>query len=652
MGTAEGRADHAAAHPAVAEILGPLAALSEDRRELFALRLDRWLPDLRAGLRAVYPAEQATATEARLIEAAALAYAQRPHDLHLLDQARTLAPDWFQAPQMLGYAAYADRFGATLTGVADQIPYLTELGVTYLHLMPLLRPREGDNDGGYAVADYRAVRADLGTVDDLRTLTADLRKAGISIVLDLVLNHVAREHEWARAARDGDPRYRDYFYAFDDRTIPDTYEKTLPEVFPAFAPGNFTFDEELGAWVWTTFNSFQWDVNWSNPDVLCEYSDIVLWMANAGVDVIRLDAIAFLWKRLGTDCQNQPEVHSITQVLRSLLRIAAPAVLLKAEAIVAPTDLVHYLGTGRHHGKVSDLAYHNSLMVQVWSMLASRDVRLAVRTLQDLPAVPSTTAWICYLRCHDDIGWAIEDAACAKVGLDGYAHRAFLSDFYSGDFPDSFARGLIFQHNPATGDRRVSGMTSALTGLETVGADPAAIKTAIDRILLGYAIVLGWGGIPVLWMGDEIGLPGDAGWAGEVGHESDNRWVHRPRMDPDRQAQRHVAGTVAAQVWDGMRHLVATRAARPELHAGTQSQVLDASDPGVLAVLRRHPEGTLLELFNVTDEWRWWPAARFTQLGIVEPYDVLSGYPVIWGENGNVHIAPYRALWVVDYANR
>jgi amylosucrase len=271
---------------------------------------------------------------------------------------------------------------------------LHDLGVTYLHLMPLLTTRPAPNDGGYAVVDYRTVRPDLGDTDDLRALTTTLRDHGVSLCLDLVLNHVAREHEWAERARAGEQRYRDYFYVFPDREEPDAYEATLPEVFPDFAPGNFTWDDDLDGWVWTTFNDYQWDVNWANPDVLCEYADIILNLANHGVEVLRLDAIAFIWKRLGTDCQNQPEVHALTQALRALTRIACPAVVFKAEAIVGPKDLLAYLGEGRHHGKVSDLAYHNSLMVQIWSMLATRDAVLGSHAIQQLTPPPPSTAWI------------------------------------------------------------------------------------------------------------------------------------------------------------------------------------------------------------------------------------------------------------------
>ena len=632
----------------LADVAPLLAGLSPERRETFELRVRRWWPDVETGLGELHDPSTASGLGARLLRAAAAAYVERDPDLHRLDQERTLAPDWFQQPSTVGYAAYAERFSpdGTLAGLAGRLPYLQDLGVTYLHLMPLLQPREGDNDGGYAVADYRAVRADLGTVDDLRDLARSLRARGISLVLDLVLNHVAREHAWAVAARAGDERYRRYFRVFDDREQPDAYERTLPEVFPDFAPGNFTWDDDLGAWVWTTFNSFQWDVDWSNADVFAEYAEIVFTLANLGVSVLRLDAIAFLWKRVGTTCQNQPEVHAITRALRALVRIACPAVLLKAEAIVAPDDLVQYLGAGRHHGKVSDLAYHNTLMVQVWSMLASRDVRLAAHALRELPVVPTTTAWITYVRCHDDIGWAVDDADAAAVGLSGWEHRRFLSDFYAGEFPGSFARGLVFQANPATGDRRISGMTSSLAGSATATGDPVATDLAVRRILLAHAIVFGWGGIPVIWMGDELGLPGDDGWADEPGHEADNRWVHRPRMSAAALAAREDPTSTAAAVSTGLQTLVRARRALPHLHASIAARVLEPADPGVLVVVRSHPEGDLVELFNVTDTWRPVPP-RHAGLDLDGVHDVLADGPVHAGADGQIWLAPYQAMWLV-----
>ena len=639
-----------------------LADRPAHQRELFGLRLDRWWTDLHDGLAAVYRTDQVAALEVRLVRSAAAAFRDRDPELVRLDMERTLDPAWFQDESLLGYAAYAERFAGDLTGITDKIEYLQELGVGYLHLMPLLQPREGDSDGGYAVADYRRVRGDLGSIDDLRTLAADLRHNGISLVLDLVLNHVAAEHPWARAARDGDPHYRDYFYIYPDRTAPDLYEATLPEVFPDFAPGNFSFSPELNGWVWTTFNTWQWDVNWSNPDVFAEYADIVLFLANVGVQVLRLDAIAFVWKRVGTNCQNQPEVHPITQALRALARISCPAVLFKAEAIVAPKDLVHYLGQGAHHGKVSDIAYHNSLMVHIWSMLASGDASLAAHALRSIPPVPSTTTWVTYVRCHDDIGWAIDAADAAAVGLNDFRHRSFLSDYYSGIHPGSPAHGLVFQANPETGDRRISGSTASLTGLAAVptpadvenpgiassGADSPGIDAVVGRIFLAHAIIMGWGGIPVLWMGDEIAMVNDPDWAAEPGHASDNRWAHRPRMDWARADRRHDLHTVEGRVFLGIKHLAQIRASLPHLESSVAAEVPLLSDPGILPVLRRHPLGPLLELFNVTDGWRPFPGWRLAELGLVDARDALSGNQIHPGPDGNVWLHPYGVRWLVQ----
>ena len=616
------------------------------RRRTFALRLDRWYEDLHSGLGTVYGTD-AAALEERLVTLAATAYRDRDDDLHELDERRLLEPDWFGRPDMLGYATYTERYAGSLTGLAGRLDHLRELGVGYLHLMPLLQSRAGDDDGGYAVSDYRTVRDDLGTVEDLRALARRLRESQISLVVDLVLNHVAREHAWAVSARAGDPHHRGYFRIYPDRVEPDRFEQSLPEVFPEFAPGSFTFDDDLDGWVWTTFNSWQWDVNWANPDVFAEYADIVFFLANVGVEVLRLDAIAFLWKRLGTDCQNQPEVHAITQALHAVTRIACPAMVFKAEAIVAPNQLVQYLGRGAHYGKVSEIAYHNTLMVQIWSMLATGDASLAAQALRSLPTKPGSAAWVTYVRCHDDIGWAISDEDAGSVGRSGPAHRQFLSDWYAGRFPGSWARGLVFQYNPVTGDRRISGTAAALAGLTSADGDPVAVDAALRRILLAHHLVLGWGGIPVIWSGDELGQLNDPDWAAEPGHETDNRWAHRPMLDWDAAGEAlRDPESVPGRIFHGIARAARVRAGLPHLHAGIEAEILPLHGPGILPVVRRHPIGTHVGLYNVSADWRpypadearWSPAAR----------EVLGGAQLQPDPQGLLWIPPLTAWWIVD----
>ncbi len=589
-------------------------------------RYDRWAPDLLDGLAAVYHAEVVLPA---VLDVVADVHLARPSALRARDRERTLRPDWYQAPDALGYVAYADLLAGDLAGVRGRIGYLADLGVTSLHLMPLLTPRPGPNDGGYAVMDYRSVRPDLGTMADLADLAADLHAAGISLTLDLVLNHVAREHEWARRARAGEQHYRDYFYVFADRTLPDAYERTLPEVFPAFAPGSFTWDDELAGWVWTTFNSWQWDVNWANPAVLVEFAEIIGFLANQGTDCIRLDAIAFTWKRMGTTSQNEPEVHALTQALRAAARMMAPALIFKAEAIVGPQDVVAYLGQGAHAGKVSELAYHNSLMVQIWSALATRDGRLLATALARFAPIPVTSAWATYLRCHDDIGWAIDDADAAAVGWNGPAHREFLADFYAGEFDGTFARGAHFQSNPLTGDRRTSGSAASLAGIETALAagDVALLDLAIARLRCAYAIVLGFGGLPLLYMGDELGMLNDHAFADDPSKAADNRWLHRPPMDwaLAERAARGEGDDVASRVYAAIRGLIRARAGLPSLHAATATRARVDGDPAVLVLERHHAAGNLVEVYNLSDSARPVPADALRALAGDQLADHATG---------------------------
>jgi amylosucrase len=634
----------------VSKALGTVSApLSERDWSLFKLRLERHFQNLFDALEPLYgQRSDFESVLVRLVLKMAETYGQRSEPLKLLDIERDLTPDWFQREDMIGYVFYVERFAETIKGIAEHSAYLKELGVSYVHLMSLIRPREGESDGGFAVLDYKDVDPKLGSIHDLEHLCTTFRDKGISVCVDLVLNHCAKDHDWAMRAKAGEKKYQEYFYMFLERTMPDEYEKTLPEIFPDFKPGNFVYYDDLKKWVWVTFNEFQWDLNWTNPEVFLEISDILLYLANKGVEVFRLDAVAFMWKRLGTNSQNQPEVFAILQALRSVSAIATPSVIHKAEAIVSPDDLIKYFGQREHYGKVSHLAYHNVFMVQYWSSLASRDTRLMTHVMKEFPAAPSTTAWNTYIRCHDDIGWAVTDEDAADVGLNGFLHRKFLSDFYSGEFEGTFARGDVFQFNPVTQDRRISGSFASLAGLEVAleSGDKTLIDLAIKRIFMGYALICGFGGVPLLYMGDELGILNDYSYSTVPEHAADNRWLHRPRMDWTRAEKRHQQGTLEARVFAGVRHIIQARKRTPHLHASIRSEILETGHPHVFAYVRRHPLGNLLCLYNFTEGMQWFKAQWLRDLELDSPFDML-GQTLIDVVSDHVQLRPYQSLWVV-----
>ena len=627
---------------------GPLDGLTPLEQSIFRLRLEQYLADILPPLRLLYGQRPDFLAQLdRLLAITARAYATRPEALRLQDLRRVSEPDWFQQPSMVGYVCYVDRFAETLSGIKPKIPYLKSLGITYLHLMPLLKPRPGANDGGYAVMDYRQVNPAYGTMDDLRKLAAALRQEGISLCIDLVCNHTAQEHEWAHRAMAGDPVYQDYYHWFPDRVMPDQYEMTLPEVFPDFAPGNFTYIESCQRWVWTTFNTYQWDLNYANPAVLAEMLDIILFLANQGVDILRLDAVAFMWKRLNTDCQNQPEAHAILRLFRALTRLACPGLIFKAEAIVSPDKLLPYLGVGAATNKECEIAYHNVFMVLLWSSLAEQRVVLMTHTLQNLPETPVNCAWLTYVRCHDDIGWAIRDQDAAAIGLSGFLHRAFLSDFYSGRFLGSFARGDTFQYNPKTGDRRISGTLASLAGLEAalIQPDGSATDLAVRRILLLHAMILAFNGIPAIYMGDELGLLNDWHYQDDPHLADDNRWLHRPRMDWTQAEQRHDRQTVSARLFHGICNMIQTVKQLPSLHAQAGCYPVWTHNEQVFGMIRASARGRLLVLANFSPACQSVSRHRLHAMKFEGPLtDRLQGTGLDgWSD---LELEPYQVVWL------
>lgn len=612
-------------------------------------RLRAHVPDFWRAFAAVYgDSLDAAAWAVHALDAALDAAADRPGRLRDLDRRRAGTSGWFQHQRMFGLMAYTDHFAGTLTDVRAKIPYLKELGITYVHLMPLLQSREGRNDGGYAVQDYRAVNPDLGTMDDLRALADALHDADMILVVDLVMNHTAQEHAWAQAARDGDPRYRDFYYTFADRMMPDRYERTLPEVFPDFAPGNFTYVDALERWVWTTFYDFQWDLNYRNPDVFVHMLREMLFLANTGIDALRLDAVPYLWKEMGTNCQNRPEAHRLLQAYRALMRIAAPGVLFKAEAIVAPDDIIPYFGTGDYAGKECEIAYNAALMSHLWHALASENTQLLQTMLRNLPEAPNEAAWINYVRAHDDIGWGISDRDAAEVHQNGRATRRFCADFYAGKWDGSTAQGYDFQRDPGTGEARTSGTTAALAGLQNalIEGTKADIDRAVERVLLLHSVTFVMRGIPLLYSGDEVGQLNDFSYLLDPLRARDNRWIHRPQMDWDKAALRHEPGRVEARLFDGLKRFAAVRKQLPALHGRAAERVLTTGNDRCFVVERTRGIHRLLAVFNFSGQAQAvplaslpgnWPTPAFT--------DVLAEETLFFPD-GRLIVPPYGFWWL------
>jgi amylosucrase len=626
-------------------LLPALAADAEQRlgrpeSVAFLARLEATLLDIYQPLDQVYGRDLLD----RMVRVALAAAEQRPAELRELDRRREVDRNWYQRARMVGYVCYTDRFAGDLRGLPDKLGYLDELGVTYLHLMPLLRPRPGENDGGYAVQDYRSVDPRVGTMDDLTEVAAALHQRGMSLCVDLVLNHTAKEHPWARGWLAGDPAYENFYLSFPDREMPDAYERTIVPVFPDRAPGSFTLVD--GRWVWTTFWSYQWDLDYGNPRVFEAMLETILWLANRGIDIFRLDAVPFMWKRLGTTCMNQPEVHLLVQAMHALTRLAAPGVIFKAEAIVAPDDLVPYLGGHDRYRPECELAYHNQLMVMLWSSLATKDARLMAQSLRRMRDIPAETSWVTYVRGHDDIGWAISAEDAAAVGWDWWNHRNFLNAFFSGAYPGSFARGALFQENPETRDARISGTAAALCGIESA-TSPAELTAGIRRLVLLYAVVFAYGGIPLIYMGDELAMRNDPGYAADPALADDNRWMHRPYMDWIAAARRHDETTLEGRVFGWMRRLSAARKDILALRSGGLEETLGVDNGAIFAWRRRHPRsGNFVGLANFAESPQTVGTAAIGGYGWLET--ALSSDGPLQVHDGRAHLPALGFVWLVE----
>ncbi len=566
----------------------------------------------------------------------------RPDELQALDAEREENPGWFLSNQMVGGVCYVDLFAGDLAGIREKIPYFKELGLTYLHLMPLFRVPQGENDGGYAVSSYREVNPALGSMGQLAELAGDLRRNGISLVLDLVFNHTSSEHEWALKAIGGDEDYQNYYRMYPDRSMPDAYEKHLREIFPDEHPGAFTYFPDIKKWVWTTFHSYQWDLNYSNPQVFNRMAEEMLALANIGVEVLRLDAVAFIWKQLGTNCENLPEAHLLIQAFNAAARIAAPALLFKSEAIVHPDEVVKYI-----HPEECQLSYNPLLMALLWEALATRKISLLSQALRERFQINAECAWVNYVRCHDDIGWTFSDEDAARLDINGYYHRKFLNDFYTGRFEGSFARGLTFQENPKTGDARISGTCASLAGLEKAVREETAaeVELAIRRILLIHGICLTIGGIPLIYLGDEIGALNDYSYRDDPAKADDSRWVHRPFADWEKYARRSDRSSIEGRIYQGLRRLANLRLQHAAFN-GQDVQIIDTSNPHVLGFVRVSASQRVLIFTNFSEQEQTVPANLLRLYGLSYQYENLLSKGIF--PAGDLNLSPLDFLAIAS----
>ena len=522
----------------------------------------------------------------------------RSQALRRLDKKREAQPDWFRAGKMLGVTMYPGLFAGDLKGVEERLGYLKEQGITYVHLMPLLKMPHPDNDGGYAVEDFNQVDPTLGTNEELSRLAAAMRRRGMSLCLDFVINHTAGTHDWAMRAKAGEREYQDRYICFDSPDIPREMEKTIPDVFPETAPGSFIFVPEMGKYVCSSFHPYQWDLNYHNPAVFHDMVDSMLRLANLGVEVLRIDAVPYLWKEMGTTCRNLPQVHTVMRLIRLITECVCPGVILKGEVVMAPRELAPYFGTADK--PECHLLYNASTMAAQWSALASADVRQLKRQLDDLHALPAHCCFVNYLRCHDDIGWGLNEEYGKTIGIDPLAHKKYLYEFFEGSFPGSFARGERYNYNPATQDARTCGTIASLCGIEKglYEGDESQVALGVQRDLMMHALIMCMGGFPMLSSGDGIGQLNGYGYHEDPDLREDSRNLHRTRFNWEKAALRTQAGTVQQRIWDGLRRLEQLRAAHPCFGPESSVTTWDAHSRRVLALVRRTGEAELVCLFN------------------------------------------------------
>ncbi len=564
-------------------------------------------------------------------------YKERKKALKELDLKREADPEWFKGNDMLGMMIYTGLFGGTLKGVEKHLDYLQSCGVNYVHLMPLMESPKDRSDGGYAVADFRKVQPDLGTVDDLEHLAESCHKQNMSLCLDFVMNHTSEDHEWAKRARAGEKEYQDRYFFYDTWDIPAEYEKTVPQVFPTTAPGNFTWLEDCRKHVLTTFYPYQWDLDYRNPVVFNEMMYNFLFFANLGVDVIRIDAVPYIWKELGTSCRNLPKVHTIVRMMRMIGEIVCPGILLLGEVVMEPAKVVPYFGTVEK--PECHMLYNVTTMATIWHTVAVQDVRLLRKQLDIVYGLPKDYTFLNYLRCHDDIGWGLDYDQLEEWDMLQAPHKRYLNDFYLGKVWESFSRGELYNDDPVTQDARFCGTTASMCGVETAleSQDDRALEQALRLDLMLHAFMLMQAGIPVIYSGDEIGQLNDYSYKNEPEKGVDSRYVHRSSFRWDLAENAHKPDTVQGRIFEGLRKLETIRGEHEAFTAQAHGETIGWEDKAVLGIMRTGKTERITGIYN-------FGRSEKTVSWIGGGKDLLTGEDGAKG--GYVTLKPYGFIWI------
>ncbi len=630
-----------------------LSSKKEDQslNELFELRFSTNLTLIKDLFFSLYPEEHYRPTFERLLKQLPELFKTRPENLKQQDIVRLKKGNWYQSEKLVGTQLYVDHFNKDIKGLHEKLPYFEELGINFLHLMPLTTRPEGENDGGYAVNSYDQIDKKYGTQKDFEKLTAALREKEMYLMLDFVVNHTSNEYSWAQKAMAGNKKYQEYYYTYTDREVPDEFEHNLPEIFPETAPGNYTFVPEMNKWVMTCFNNYQWDLNYTNPEVFIEMLANLVKLVNLGVDVVRFDALAFLWKKKGTISQNLPEAHVVTALFRMCLQIVAPGSILLAEAIVAPTDIIKYFGEGNKTGNECEVAYNASLMALLWNSIATKETVLLQKSLTIIPQKPKYCTWINYIRCHDDIGLGLDDRFIHEMGWNPQDHRKFLLDYYCQKLDWSPAKGLLFMYNPKTGDGRITGSAASLLGLEKgiEENDTTLIKESVAKIIMLHGIILAFGGIPLIYAGDEIATLNDYSFLKDKDKKDDNRWVNRPYQNWEVVSDLEAKKTPQSEVFFALKNLIALR--KKHLFFADENNIeLHRTDNNHILIFERKGEKKdgVLVICNFNTAPEIIDGGFIAKLGYLknqEFKDLITAKKTKLS-SGFLEIKPYQLLWL------